>query len=365
MGSFPVTFPGVAPDADFSTRATSRPGMREVAERAGVAMSSVSRVLSDHPDVSPKMRHVVMSAVRDLGYRPDMLAQGLRWGKTFSVGFTVSDIANPVLAEIVTGAEKRLREAGYSLLLTNSEGNPELDVEHISLLEQRRVDGLILSLAEENHPETAAALRRLTVPVVLVDRDVPPDVDAACATFDHALGMRAATRHLLELGHRRFALITGGPERPARERRRAVEEELAAAGDGAHCALYAGEFTAEHGRRAANDILAAEPRSTAIIAGGNMLMQGALLALQDAGVEVGRDLSFVGCDDVAIAEIHRPPIAVVRRDIPAIGVAAAELLLRELETLDDAPDGRAREIVLPTEFVARASCGPVAGGTRR
>ena len=89
----------------------ARPGMREVADRAGVAMSSVSRVLSGHPDVSPKMRQIVMAAVRDLGYRPDMLAQGLRRGKTFSVGFTVSDIANPVLAEIVTGAEKRLREA--------------------------------------------------------------------------------------------------------------------------------------------------------------------------------------------------------------------------------------------------------------
>ena len=173
--------------------------MREVAERAGVAMSSVSRVLSGHPDVSPKMRQVVMDAVRDLGYQPDMLAQGLRRGKTFSVGFTVSDIANPVLAEIVTGAEKRLREAGYSLLLTNSEGNPDLDVEHISLLARRRVDGFILSLAEENHPETVTALGQLTVPVVLVDRDVPPGIDAACASFDHAAGMRAATKHLL--GH--------------------------------------------------------------------------------------------------------------------------------------------------------------------
>ena len=328
--------------------------MREVAERAGVAMSSVSRVLSGHPDVSPKMRQVVMDAVRDLGYQPDMLAQGLRRGKTFSVGFTVSDIANPVLAEIVTGAEKRLREAGYSLLLTNSEGNPELDVEHISLLARRRVDGFILSLAEENHPETVTALGQLTVPVVLVDRDVPPGIDAACAAFDHASGMRAATRHLLGLGHRQFALITGGPERPARERRRAVEEELGAAGDGARCRVYGGEFTVEHGRRATTAILAEEPRPTAIIAGGNMLMQGALLALQDAGVEVGAEISFVGCDDIAIAELHRPPIAVVRRDVPAVGVAAAELLLAELDDTDDRP----REVVLPTEFVARASCAP-------
>jgi LacI family transcriptional regulator len=331
--------------------------MREVAERAGVAMSSVSRVLSGHPDVSPKMRRVVMAAVRELGYQPDMLAQGLRRGKTFSVGFTVSDIGNPVLAEIVTGAEKRLREAGYSLLLTNSEGNPELDVEHISLLERRRVDGLILSLAEEHHAGTVAALRQVSVPVVLVDRDIPEGVNARRAAFDHYTGMRAAADRLLELGHRRFALIIGGPERPARERRRAVEEAVAGV-DGTTCKVYPGEFSVDHGRKATVEILASGPRPTAIIAGGNMLMQGALPVLQEAGIQVGRDLSFVGCDDVIVAEIHQPPIAVVRRDIPAVGVAAAELLLADLEP-DDARDGETpREIVLPTEFIARPSCAP-------
>jgi LacI family transcriptional regulator len=330
--------------------------MREVAERAGVAMSSVSRVLSGHPDVSPKMNRIVMEAVRELGYRPDMLAQGLRSGRSFSVGFTVSDIANPVLAQVVTGAEKVLREAGYSLLLTNSEGNPELDVEHISLLERRRVDGLILSLAEENHPGTIEALRRIEVPVVLVDRDVPPSVNAGCAAFDHAMGMRAATHHLLEFGHRTFALIVGGPERPKRERRRGVEETLAAAGVGATCVVYEGEFSAEHGGRAASAILARSPRPTALIAGGNLLMQGALFTLRDAGITLGRDISFVGCDDVALADLHQPPIAVVRRDMPAAGTAAAELLLAALGD----PDGETRrETILPTEFVARPSCARV------
>jgi LacI family transcriptional regulator len=343
-------------DSELEARVPSRPGMREVADRAGVAMSSVSRVLSGHPDVSPKMRRVVMESVRELGYRPDMLAQGLRRGKTFSVGFTVSDIANPVLAEIVTGAEKRLREAGYSLLLTNSEGSPELDVEHISLLERRRVDGLILSLAEENHAATVQALRQVSVPVVLVDRDIPPGVKARRAAFDHAMGMRAAATHLLKLGHTRFALITGGPERPARERRRAVEEVLLDAPN-ATCTVYPGRFSVEHGRRSASEILAQEPRATAIIAGGNMLMEGALLALRVAGVLVGRDVSFVGCDDVVVAEVYQPPIAVVRRDIGAIGVASAELLLADLEPTGSDLEGE-REIVLPTEFLARASCAP-------
>jgi LacI family transcriptional regulator len=349
----------------FARTVAARPGMREVAEHAGVAMSSVSRVLNDHPDVSPKMREAVMRAVRELRYRPDMLAQALRRGKTFSVGFTVSDISNPVLADAVTGAEKRLREAGYSLLLTNSEGDPELDVEHIMLFERRRVDGLILALADENHPETVAALRAVSVPIVLVDRNVPAGVNARCVAFDHARGMLAATSHLLALGHRHFALITGGPERPARERQRAVEDTLASAGVGAHCTVYAGPFSVEHGGRAMAEILASDPRPTAVVAGGNMLMQGALLALRDSPVVLGRDISFVGCDDVVIAALHEPPIAVVRRDMLAVGVAAAELLLRDLDELGDSPgpggldNGElAAEVILPTEFIPRASCGP-------
>lgn len=300
------------------------------------------------------MRRVVMEAVQELSYQPDILAQGLRLGKTFSVGFAVSDIANSVLAEIITGAEKQLRAAGYSLLLTNSEGTPDLDIEHISLLERRRVDGLILSLVDENKPDVVAALRQVKCPLVLVDRDIPEGVTARRAAFDHAHGMRQATEHLLELGHRNFALISGGPERPARERRQAVEEMLAGLPD-VDYTVHAGPFSVEHGRQATLQILAQDPRPTAIIAGGNMLMEGALTTLKEAGVQIGRELSFVGCDDVAVAALHEPPIAVVRRESRAVGEAAADLLLADLEP--ESRDGEPpREIVLPTEYVARASC---------
>jgi LacI family transcriptional regulator len=332
-----------------------RSSMREVADLAGVAMSSVSRVLSGHPDVSPTMRERVLAAVDELGYKPDLLAQSLRRRETLSVGFVVGDISNPLIAEIVKGAETTLREAGYSMLLTNSEGDPALDVAHVRLFEQRRTDGLILSLTTDDHPETAAHLRRVEAPIVLIDRELPPDVNASRVLSDHRAGMTQAVEHLLELGHRRFALVAGGPVRPSLERRRAFEETLARHRVARGNALVReGSFAGEHGLVATRELLALRRPPTALIAGGNQIMIGALRAVAEAGIELGRDLSFVGCDDVAVAELYRPPVAVVRRDNDALGRAAAELLLRRMR------DGvaEAEEVVLPTEFVARPSCGP-------
>jgi LacI family transcriptional regulator len=336
-----------------TTKAPSRrAGIREVAEHAGVAISSVSRVLSGHPDVSDTMRAKVLDAVSDLGYRPDMLAQSLRRRTTMSVGFAASDISNPVLAETVTGAERVLRPAGYSMLVTDAERDLALDVANIEVLRQRRVDGLLLSISDERDPAMGALLTDLDVPVVLVDRDAPAGVDGPQVRFDHRHGMREAAEHLWQLGHRHVALITGGPQRPARERRLGVEEVFQR--EGGALQELSGPFTIEHGEQAVGEALAADPATSAIIAGGNLYMRGALRELRRRGLVLGRDISFVGCDDVAVAEFHDPPIALVRRDPRLSGELAARVLLALL-TDGDLP--AAEELVLPTEYVARPSVG--------
>lgn len=334
--------------------ATGRPQMRDVARRAGVGASSVSRVLSGHPDVSERMREVVMAAVEELGYRPDLLAQSLRSGRTYSVGFVVSDIANPILAQVATAAERRLREAGYSLLLTNSEGQAEHDASRIRLLEQRNVDGLLLSVANEEHPETIRALQEAECPVVLLDRDMPLGEGLSRVTFDHRSGMAEAARSLLDLGHREIVLVSGGPRRPAQGREAGVREALAECAE-ANLTVIEGDFSIAQGEAAAARIVAAARRPTAVIAAGNLLMQGVLLGLREQRLSIPDDISFIGCDDIAVAALHEPPISVVRRDMGALGLQAAELLLSQLEGNEDT-----REIVLPTEFVRRQSCRPVA-----
>lgn len=338
---------------NVNTHTASKPGIKDVAERAGVAISSVSRVLSGHPDVSAAMRDAVNNAVRELGYRPNSLARGLRSQRSMSVGFSVADIANPIFADIVGGAERELRSAGYSMILTNSEGDAELDGTNIELLEDRQVDGLLLSLTQEDHPAAARAMKASGLPIVLLDRDCPEGVSALRAVFDHRAGMVQATEHLLDLGHRDFGIIGGGPALPARDRRTAIEETLWSRGGRSF--TVEGSFGVEGGYRGAMALLQRDPRTTAIIAAGNTLMAGALRAIHELELEVGRDVSFVGCDNVLIAELHQPPIAVVFRDASTLGREGAKLLLQALAekdpkqlTLDD--------VVLPTQFMARPSC---------
>jgi len=316
-------------------------------------MSSVSRVISDHPDVSPAMRAKVLAAIDDLGYEPDLLAQSMRSGETRSVGFVVGDISNPLLAEIALGAETRLRRRNYSMLLTNSENDPELDSSRIRLYQQRRVDGLLLSLAAEDHPATLALLEDFEGPIVAVDRDLPSSVRASAVLSDHRTGMRAAAGHLLDLGHRRIDLIAGRPLRYTREREAGLRDAYEDRRLEPTYRMFEGRLEAAHGQDATRTLLDASEPPTAIIAGGNQLLGGVLTELARREIEVGKEMSLVSCDAIALTEFFSPPIAVIRRDTRELGRRAAELLLQHLSG-----DETTQQVILPTEFVVRPSCAP-------
>lgn len=333
-------------------RPARRASMREVADLAGVAMSSVSRVLSGHPDVSALMRARVVAAVDQLGYEPDFLAQSLRRGATLSVGFVVGDISNPLIADIAFGAESELRRAGYSMLVMNSESDPRMDAAHVRFFESRRVDGLILSLANEQTPETLEALANVDLPFVLVDRELPARFRVSAVRNDHRNGTREAADALLDLGHRRIALVTGPVEiSPVRERIAGLREAVAARGIPDETISMPGSLSAEHGEAATESLLASSDPPTAIIAGGNQPLVGCLRALIRHGLRPGRDISLVTCDDVPLAELYDPPISVIDRDTVGLGRAAAELLLRHLRGDEDP-----RTVILPMTFRLRASC---------
>lgn len=343
----------------MTARNVRRVGMRDVAERAGVAISSVSRVLSGNPDVSAVMRHRVEDAVAALGYERDLIAQSMRSGRTMSIGFVAIDVANPVIAANSAGAVTELRKSGYSLLMSNSRGDPALDAEHIRHFELRRVDGLLLSLADERDPRTLEVLRKFDGPIVLIDRQLPADIAAGAVVHNHAEGIVPAAEHIMSLGHRQIALINGAPNvRPSRERANGVRRAIKGH-PGATLVVRAGAYTAEHGYEATLAIFRETPAPTAVIVGGNQILQGVMRALRDLELRIPDDVSLVTFDSVPLAEFLEPPLAHVTRDPIEVGRQAAALLLEQIG------GARPRTVTLPTEFVPAGSCGPPPGSGRR
>jgi LacI family transcriptional regulator len=327
--------------------------IRDVARKARVSLSSVSRVLTEHPDVSRPMQQRVLKATAALGYEPHFIAQSLRRGVTHTLGFLIGDISNPVFADVIRGAEDHARSMGYAIMLTNSEGNPELDAKYLHLFLRRKVDGIILSTAETGSPQVAQALLDPTVPFVVLDRDVPPRSRVSTVFGDHASGMREATTHLIHRGHSAIALVSG-PEhlKPARERIRGFRASFEAAGLQPDPALIRiGSLRPNFGRDQAVDLLRGANRPTAIIAASNRLLAGVLEGVHQTDLVVGRDLALVGCDDVDLARLYRPPISVVVRDQYKMGQVACELIIERLAN----PEAPIRTVTLPTRFVARAS----------
>jgi LacI family transcriptional regulator len=330
-----------------------RPGLREVAARAGISISTASRALSGHPDIGEETRSRVVEAVRELGYEPNLLARGLRQGATQTIGFLVRDLASADVSEIVQGAEVALREQGYSVLLTNSEDRAELDAEHVRLLAARRVDGMLLLLADENARGTRASLSRLRIPMVAIDRELPLRFAASAALVDYRGGMRAVAEYLHGLGHRRVALV-GAPQaiRPGRESAAALQ--AAGAELGLEILVEDGPWTTAHGFEATGRLLAAKAPPTAILAGSNRAVLGVLRAVRGAGLRVPGDVSVLVADDIPAFEFIEPPLTVLSQDPAEIGRVSARLLLDRL-----AGGPPATELV-PMRLVERASAAPPA-----
>lgn len=331
-------------------------GMKAVAERAGVAISSVSRVISGHPDVSETMRARVLDAVTALGYEPDMLAQSLRTGESRTIGFVVSDFSNPLFALMAHGAEIELRARGYSVLVANSLNNDELALQQIRHMHQRRVDALLVSAGDESDGPISEAIARSPVPTTLIDRrlDAP---NASHVLSHHKTGMTAAAEHLIALGHRRIALINGLPDVLPAELRAKALKRVAAKHAHVAVSVFDGTFSPEHGDRTVSALFASQDPPTAIIAGSNQILVGVLAALYRLSLRMPDDVSLITCDSLPLAEFMTPSLGVIWRDAQQLGMRAAQVMLHHLET------GEPQNVRLPTEYRPAGSAGaPRASG---
>ena len=342
---------------------TQKATIHDVAQQAQVSVGSVSRALNDYPHVSAALKSRVRAAAQELDYQPAFLAHGLRRGETNTVGFLVGTIANPVISTIFEAASEALSADGYAVTLVSSRNQGDLDVACLRLLARRQVSGLIVSSAAESPQRARAYLAELGIPTVMLDREATGDDLCYAVQSDHASSMRRAVAHLASRGHRDIAFF-GGPAGfyPTRQRFLAYAQALEAAGLPQRRELT--RFTSFNERAAYAEallLLQGRPPSALIVA-GNIILAGALMALQDLGLQVGADIALVACDDIHLTRLYRPPITAIRRDLKLLGVTTARLLLQGMQ---DGGDDAERVIKLPTELVLRESTQVARGMPRR
>ncbi len=335
---------------------SERPKIKDIAERAGVSVATVSRALSGSSLVTDETRKRIHELARELNYRPNVSARNLRTRRSMSVLLVVRDVGNPFYLEILKGVEATARAAGYAVLMGNTENDPDREVEYFNMLRDGHADGMILMTGKlpEPQPGESAAVSHLPIVVALemIETAGFPHVQ-----IDNSAAARSAVEHLIALGHRRIAHVAGPlPEVMAMHRRDGYRAAMAAAGlpipEGFE---VRGDYLLESGEACATALFdLAEPPSAIFVANDEMAY-GAIHALRRLGLDVPGDVSVVGFDDLYLSKAFYPPLTTVSQPRADIGRTAMSLLLDILSGDDVAA---APAVVLPTALNIRGSTAP-------
>lgn len=326
----------------------------DLAAAAGVAPSTVSRALQDHPRISPARRDAIKALASQMGYRPSQVARSLVTGHTHALGVVVTDVTDPFVAEVMKAAETASRAAGYTLLFASSDRDPERELEAIRLLLDRQVDGLIVisGRAGPRYAEIRATPggEPASWPLVLVNNEqAGPGIYSV--RVDNRAGAIRAVTYLKALGHRRIAFVAG-PERgrSSRERLAGYRQGMAANGlEPRDELVVSGGGLLEDGPRALATLMALAEPPTAVLCYNDLAAIGLLAAAARAGVRVPESLSVVGYDNIPLSAYSIPPLTTIDQPKAEMGGLAVAMCLQAL-------DGQPVEnVTLEGQLILRAS----------
>jgi LacI family transcriptional regulator len=326
-----------------------------VALAAGVSRATVSYVLNDQQNrvpISLETRERVLEVIKTLGYEPDSRAQSLRSGDSKMIGLLVPDIHNPHYWQMIDGVEEETYKAGYDLILAHSSVNRAREEDLIKALSRRTMSGLMIVTAQNFLEEgLIERLRASGRPIVAVESG-GFDYNAT----DYRQGMKEVMKHLLALGHERFAFINGVADLKIGMDRLEVYTQVLKQKKfpEAHRHVENCGFEIEDGYQATLKVLSKKPRPTALVVINDLLAIGAIRAANDLGLHIPKDLSVASFDDLPISSYVTPRLTTVRRDNKAIGRAMTKMLLERLKN----PKRPQQRLELPTEFIIRESTGP-------
>ena len=325
--------------------------IKDVAALAGVSFTTVSHVVNNSRPVSADVRAKVEHAIVKLNYVPSAVARSLKARSTATIGLVVPNSTNPYFAELARGIEDHCGRSGYCVFLCNSDDDPTKQRHYLRVLQEKRIDGLIVASAGADGV-LARTLADAGVPIVVVDREIE-GLTADLVQIDHERGAYLATRHLLELGHVRIGCITGPVQMAVSAMRvhgflRAMAERgIEIVKDG----IVEGDFTIPGGYVAGGRLLD-EVEPSAIFAGNDMMGIGALRAAAERKIRVPEQLSIVGFDDIELSRYVYPALSTVGQSIVQLGDVAAQTLI---ERISGETEGGPRRRVVTPQLAVRES----------
>ncbi len=321
--------------------------IKDVAIKAGVSIATVSRVINDVSSVTPEIRNKVWKAIRELDFRPNQLARGLKSDVTHTIGVIISDISNPFFMSIIREIEKKINQAGYNLLIVSSDDEPEKERKDIKTMIENRVDGIIISSTGQNE-EYLSSIVELGVPVIIIDRK--PFKNKFDAVYvDKALAMYEIANYLLSKGHHRISIVMGpryimsnfdrfaGYARCMQAANILLDNDL----------IIYGEFTEDFGRLALNDLLKIKNRPTAIISGSVQITRGILMEAKKLGLTIPDNFSLVSYGNIDMSTLINPSLTYVESLNEKIGAVAGELILNRIKN----PDGKLEQKVFESKLI--------------
>ncbi|HWK29670.1 MAG TPA: LacI family DNA-binding transcriptional regulator [Solirubrobacter sp.] len=331
------------------------PNLKLVAERAEVSLSTASRALRGDQHVSPATRDRVLAAARTLGYEPHLAARALRTRSSAMVAAVIQDIGNQFYSYVARGITSVVRDTRYMLLLTDSEEDGAREAEILRTLLRARVEGVIIAPTVGNE-DVLHLLQKQSVAIVQFDRTLA-GLTSDAVRIDNYHGAYAATKYLLDLGHRSIGVIAG-PQSATTGSDRLDGFLRAMAAHGAPVPdthIRVSDFRRESGGPLAGELLDADPRPTALFVQNNALAEGVMGFVRQRGLRVPEDVALLVFDDPSWASFVVPPLTVVEQPAYTIGVTAAELLLRRMR--GDAPSSTPTNVVIMPTLLVRGSCG--------
>lgn len=332
-----------------------KPTLQDVATKANVSTATVSRCLNNPDKVRKEVQEKINQAIDDLGYVPDGAARALASRRTRTIGVIVPTIDNTIFSKAVQYLQSGLTKANYTLLLANNGYSQEEELSEVQSLLSRGIDGLVM-VGAQHHPEVYKAVNRYQIPVVnlwIYD----PESEYSCIGFDHIKAGQQIARHLIDLGHKSFGVISGIRENNDRavERLKGLEQELNASGlqlDDNY--IVECRYSVEHGSKSIHKLLDQHPEITAVSCGNDILAIGALHGAEERGLRVPEDLSITGFDNIEILPFLKPALTTLNSPSRRMGEKAAEYILNQIKNKTK----NIERIELDVELIIRDTTGP-------